>query len=153
MKYKLLLAYLKIQPLLFTVAIISLFLIAMNHWQKTRITLTTPWIVKDVVSGDSFTASRKSKNFKVKLCGISVSGNESRDYLRSLINQGNGSVVVNPVKTEWGVTVAEVFVGIERGEIHLNTEMVMGGMAGLAEDYKDCPSAEYLEMAEGIKNQ
>ena len=155
MKSKLLLAYFKIQPLLFTVAVISLFLIAMNYWQHTRITLTTPWIVKDVVSGDRFVASRKSKNFKVKLCGISANSDESREYLRSLLNKGNGSVEVNTVRTEWGVTIAEVFVQLKpdyEREIHLNSEMVMAGVANVAEDYQDCPSAEYLERAEGINN-
>ncbi len=106
MKSKLLLAYLKIQPLLLTVAVIGLFLIGMNHWENTRITSTTPWIVKDVVSGDSFIASRKQKQFQVKLCGISANSDESKEYLRSLLNQGDGSVVVNPVRTKWGVTIA-----------------------------------------------
>ncbi len=67
----------------------------------------------------------------------------------SLLNKGDGSVVVNPVKTEWGVTVAEVFVQLKpdfEREIHVNTEMVMAGMATL--DNPDiCPSAEYLKMA------
>ncbi len=155
MKSKLLLVYLKIQPLLLTVAVIGLFLILMNHWENTRITSTTSWIVKDVVSGDSFIASRKQKQFQVKLCGISASSDESREYLRSLLNKGDGSVVVNPVQTEWGVTIAEVFVQLKpdyETENHLNTEMVMAGVATIA-DYKSCPSAEYLEMAEGIVNQ
>ena len=140
MKSKLLLTYLKIQPLLLTVAVIGLFLIGMNHWENTRITSTTPWIVKDVVSGDSFIASRKQKRFQVKLCGISANSDESREYLRSLLNKGDGSVVVNPVRTEWGVTIAEVFVQLKpdyERESHLNTEMVMAGVATVA-DYKDC---------------
>lgn len=155
MKSKLLLAYLKIQPLLLGIAVIGLFLTAMNHWQNTRILPSTPWIVQDIVSGDRFTASRKHKQFQVKLCGISANSDESKDYLRSLISQGNGSVVVNPVKTEWGITVAEVFVQLKpdsERESHINSEMVMAGMANLAEDYKNCPSAEYLERAEGISN-
>ncbi len=155
MKSKLLLTYLKIQPLLLTVAVIGLFLIGMNHWQNTRIVPSDPWIVKDVVSGDRFIASRKGKEFKVKLCGISANSDESKEYLRSLLNKGDGSVVVNPVRTKGGVTIAEVFVQLKpdyERESHLNTEMVMAGVATIV-DYKDCPSAEYLEMAEGIVNQ
>ena len=127
----------------------------MNHWQNTRIVPSDPWIVKDVVSGDSFIASRKQKRFQVKLCGISANSDKSREYLRSLLNKGDGSVVVNPVRTEWGVTIAEVFVQLKpdyERESHLNTEMVTAGVATVA-DYKNCPSAEYLEMAEGIVNQ
>ena len=106
MKPKLFLAYLKIKSLLPAIAFISLFLTGMNHWQNTRIIPSDPWIVTDVVSGDSFIASRKQKRFQVKLCGISANSDESREYLRSLLNQGDGSVVVNPVQTKGGVTIA-----------------------------------------------
>ncbi len=57
-----------------------------------------------------FIASRKQKQFQVKLCGISANSDESKEYLRSLLNKGDGSVVVNPVRTEWGVTIAEVII-------------------------------------------
>ena len=58
------------------------------------------------------------------------------------------------LQTVWGVTIAEVFVQLKpdyERESHLNTEMVMAGVATIV-DYKDCPSAEYLEVAEGIVN-
>ncbi len=115
MKSKLFLAYLKIKSLLPAIAFISLFLTVMNHWQNTRIVPSDPWIVKDVISGGlgsaearsvRFIASRKQKQFQVKLCGISANSDESKEYLRSLLNKGDGSVVVNPVRTEWGVTIA-----------------------------------------------
>ncbi len=137
-------------------AFISLVLVGMDYWQNTRIVPTTPWIVKDVVSGDSLIAYRKHKEFEVKLCGISGQSDKSREYLLTLISKGDGNVVVNPVQSEWRVTVAEVFVQLKpdyEREIHLSSEMVMAGVASLADDYENCPSAEYLEMAEGIKNQ
>ncbi len=155
MKSKLLLTYLKIQPLLLTVAVIGLFLIGMNHWQNTRIVPSDPWIVKDVVSGDRFIVNRGDETLNIQLCGIYAKSDESKEYLRSLLNKGDGSVVVNPVEKKGGVTIAEVFVQLKpdyERESHLNTEMVMAGVATVA-DYKDCPSAEYLEMAEGIVNQ
>ena len=31
-------------------------------------------------------------------------------------------------------------------------EMMIAGMASLADNYHNCPSAEYLEIAEGINN-
>ncbi len=142
MKPKFFLAYLKIKPLLFGVACLLLSITAINQFlnYRAKFANTLPWIVKDVVSGDSFIASRKQKRFQVKLCGISANSDESKDYLRSLLNQGDGSVVVNPVQTKWGVTIAEVFVQLKpdyERESHLNTEMVMAGVATVA-DYKNC---------------
>ncbi len=83
MKSKLLLAYLKIQPLLLGIVSIGLLLIGMYYQQRNRITSNTPWIVQDVVSGNFLITSRKHKEFKVKLCGISANSDESRKYLRS----------------------------------------------------------------------
>ena len=133
---------------------ISLVLLGMNYWQNTRIVPTTPWIAKDVVSGDSLIAYRQHKEFEVKLCGISAQSDKSRKYLLTLINKGDGNIVVNPVRTQWGVTVAEVFIQLKpdyETEIHINTEMVIAGMASLADDYLNCPSSYYLEMAEEIR--
>ena len=111
MKPKFFLAYLRIKPLLFGVACLLLSITAINQFLNYRAKLanTLPWIVKDVVSGGlgraearsvRFIASRKGKEFKVKLCGISANSDESKEYLRSLLNQGDGSVVVNPVRTD-----------------------------------------------------
>ena len=56
-------------------------------------------------------------------------------------------MVLDRVTTEEGLTVAEVFLQRhDEQEIHLNTEMLMGGKAILA-NYKACPNAEYFEMA------
>ena len=83
---------------------------------------------------------------EVQLCGISASKG-SRDYLRSLINQGNGWVILDRVIDEDGITVAEVFVERhDQQEIHLNTEMLMARKAILF-NYKACPNAEYFELA------
>jgi hypothetical protein len=63
-------------------------------------------------------------------------------------------LLVNIVKEDDGITVAEVFVQIlpdyER-EIHINSEMVSKGMAVL-ENPDICPSAEYLKMAVPLIN-
>lgn len=112
-----------------------------------------PWIVKDVLSGNSLTVVRGDEMLNIRLCGISTKSSESQDYLRSLIDRGNGSVIVNPVTKADNVTVAEVFVQTlpNNEEIYLNTEMVMGGLAVL-ENSDICPSAEYLKMAVPLIN-
>ena len=113
---------------------------------KYRTTNTTPWIVTDVISGDRFLVQRNDQTLEVKLCGISEG---SKDYLRSLLAQGNGSVVLEKVSRQDNLMIAEVFMQIEpdyQQEIHLNTEMIMGGKAVLA-DYQNCPNAEYFELA------
>ena len=150
MNAKLFLAYLRIRKLLPVIVIPCLAVTIYNQFLNYRNAFadTSPWIVEEIIYGERLTVSRHGKQFEVKLCGISA-GHESRDYLRSLLNKGDGSVVVNPVKTEWGVTIAEVFVQLKpdfEREIHVNTEMVMAGVATL--DNPDiCPSAEYLKMA------
>ncbi len=87
----------------------------MNHWQNTRIIPSDPWIVKDVVSGGLGSAEARSVRFivnrgdetlNIQLCSIYAKSDKSKEYLRSLLNQGDGSVVVNPVRTKWGVTIA-----------------------------------------------
>ena len=147
MKAKLFLANLKIKPLLYTIAILCIAVIICNQYINRRSkTVNNPWIVVDIISGDRFMVHRKNQNLEVKLCGISASKG-SRDYLRSLINQGNGWVILDRVTTEDGITIAEVFVQRhDEQEIHLNTEMLMSKKAILS-NYKACPNAEYFELA------
>ena len=151
---KLLAAYFKIKPVLYTFAILCIAAIAANQYINRPKIYNNPWIVVDVMSGDRFMAERKGQELEVQLCGISASKG-SRDYLRSrrdprsgsLINQGNGWVILDRVIDEDGITVAEVFVERhDEQEIHLNTEMLMANKAILS-NYKACPNAEYFELA------
>ena len=153
MNAKLFLFYLRIKPLLYAIAILSISVTAINQFLNYRhlFVNTDPWIVQSVLSGNSLTVGRGDEKLDLKLCGIS-GGN--RDYLQSLINQGNGSVIVNSVKKADNVTVAEVFIPLlpdYEKEIHLNTEMVIKGKATVV-NYSNCPSAEYLEMAVPLIN-
>ena len=154
MNSKLLLLY---KLLLSTIALTSLSVIALNQFLNYRNgnVSNTSWQVKEIIYGDRLILASEEKTLEVYLCGIaSSSKNEkSKEYLRSLVNKGN--LVLDIVKQDDGITVAEAFVQIlpdyER-EIHVNTEMVTGGMAVLA--HPDiCPSAEYLEMAAEINQQ
>jgi hypothetical protein len=151
MNAKLFLFYLRIRKLLPAIAICSLAVTIYDRFPNYRNAFadTSPWIVEEIIYGDRFIATRSGKQFEVHLCGIAA-GNESKEYLRSLLNKGNLIVdVVDIVKEDDGITVAEVFVqtlpDYER-EIHVNSEMVTGGMAVL-ENPDICPSAEYLKLA------
>ena len=138
------------------IAVLSIAITAVNQYLNYRLKFinTDPWMVKDVVSGDRFLVERNGEKLEVQLCGISASSDESREYLRSLLNKGDGSVILDKVQKKDGLTIAEVFMQIEPDyvqEIHLNTEMVLKGKAILGADYKACPNAEYLEMAVEIE--
>ena len=145
-------AYFKIKPLLYMFAILCIAAIAANQYINRRSKpVNNPWIVTDVISGDRLMVERNEKELEIQLCGISAKSNESKKYLRSLLAQGDGSVVLDRVSKQEGTTIAEVFMQItEQQEIHLNTEMLMGGQAKLA-DYKACPNAEYFEMTAEIE--
>ena len=70
--------------------------------------------------------------------------------MRSLIDKGD--LVIDIVKENDGITVAEVFVQLKpdyEREIHLNTEMITKGMVVL-QNPDIFPSAEYLKIAAEI---
>lgn len=122
-----------------------------------------------VDDGDSLQVRRcgeECEELDIQLCGIDVPeknlawGMESRDHLRSLIEQGRGVAVgeydevliVLPIeKTRDGQTVAEVFVPTSSGEIHLNSQMVLDGYAYHdASSSQRCPNYTSLMRAEAI---
>jgi len=85
-------------------------------------------------------------------------GVESRDYLRSLIAQGNDTIHVSPIEQDrYGRTVAELWIPIKpdyEAQIHLNTAMVEAGYAHHYQKYSDsCVSAENLGWAEEIAKE
>ena len=127
-------------------AILCVTSIAVNQYINRPKIYNNPWIVVDVISGDRFLVERKGQELEVKLCGISAS-KASQEYLRSLINQGDGWVILDRVEKQDGITIAEVFVQRhDQQEMHLNTEMLMASKAILS-NYKACPNAEYFELA------
>jgi hypothetical protein len=61
---------------------------------------------------------------------------------------------IDIVREDDGITVAEVFLQTlpdKDEEIHVNSEIITGGMAVL-ENPDICPSAEYLKMAVPLIN-
>ena len=121
------------------------------------------WRVKpgSIYDGDTLRVVRGEEELKIRFCGIDAPelkqplGIESRDYLRSLIAQGDGTIHVLPIETDrYNRTVAELWIPIKpdyEGQIHLNTAMVEAGMAYHYQQYSgNCESAENLGWAEKI---
>ncbi len=115
-----------------------------------------------IYDGDTLRVTDGREELKIRFCGIDApekdqaGGIESRDHLRSLIAQGDGSVVVVPVETDrYGRTVAELFlpVGGEE-EIHLNSQMVMDGHAYHYAQYSSsCPNKNNIVRAEEMAKE
>jgi micrococcal nuclease len=111
-----------------------------------------------VHDGDTLRVTLNGKELKIRLCGIDAPessqplGEQSRDYLESLLV--SGQVIVVPVeKDRYGRTVAELFLPSQQGgeEMHINSEMLMAGMAYVYPQYVDgCPNGDVLKRAEAV---
>ena len=115
-----------------------------------------------IYDGDTLRVERGGQELKVRLCGIDApelkqaGGIESRDHLRSLVAQGDGAIgVVAVEKDQYKRTVADLFVIRPDGsEIHLNSQLVMDGMAYHYEKYSgSCPQPDVLVRAEEIAKE
>ena len=113
-----------------------------------------------VYDGDTLQVTDGSRELKIRLCGIDAPeleqplGIEARDHLRSLIDQGDGTLIVLPVeKDRYGRTVAEIFVPVvgAEEEIPLTGQMVRDGMAYHYAQYSgNCPNGVLLAGTEEI---
>ena len=117
---------------------------------------------RPVYDGDTLRVTDGKGETKIRFCGIDApekdqaGGIESRDHLRSLIAQGDGSLIVMPVETDrYGRTVAELFVPIGgEEEIHLNSQMVMDGHAYHYARYSSsCPNKNNIVRAEAMAKE
>ena len=142
------------------------FLPQLNQLLPRAITDAAAWKVKpgSINDGDTLLLTRGTEELKIRLCGIDAPelkqplGIESRDYLRSLIAQGNGTIYVQPIeKDRYNRTVAELWIPIKpdyERQIHLNTAMVEAGYAYHYQKYSgNCESAENLGIAEKIARE
>jgi endonuclease YncB( thermonuclease family) len=118
-------------------------------WTKSRLSFAAshPWQVADVVSGDRFTVARGNETKTIKLCGVSVSGEESKEYLRSLIARGNGTVEIERVRDSY-----EAWILLKpdfEEQIHLNTWILENGRGKIDPTTSDnCLQKENLIWAE-----
>lgn len=115
-----------------------------------------------VYDGDTLRASRNGEELKIRFCGIDAPeakqelGIEARDHLRSLIDMGNGKLLLVPVeKDRYGRTVAELYVQDRRSSaIHLNLQMVRDGYAWHYEQYSgNCPSQQQYALAQELAQE
>lgn len=157
--------------LLIGLGLIGYALLSKNNLQppQTSIPETKPqtyeeWSLKpgSVYDGDTLRVVKGNEELKIRFCGIDAPeakqelGIEARDHLRSLINMGNGKLLLVPVeKDRYGRTVAEVYVqDRSKSAVHLNLQMVRDGYAWLYAQYVDnCPSKEQLEIAESLAQE
>ena len=78
-------------------------------------------------------------------------GIESRDHLRSLVDIGNGELLLIPIEQDrYGRTVAELYVKDSRSTaINLNVQMVRDGYAWHYERYSgNCPIRDEFAIAQ-----
>jgi endonuclease YncB( thermonuclease family) len=116
------------------------------------------WQIKEgsIYDGDTLRVVKDSEELKIRLCGIDAPEKEqelgvaSRDYLRSLINRGDGTIYVTPIeKDQYGRTVAELFVPLKDkdDDLFLNGEMVRAGYAWHYQQYSgDCPNKNAIAL-------
>lgn len=164
-------------------AIVLLLVIAVQPWNRDRVDGIVENVVPEVgaansevwqlvpgsiYDGDTLRVQRNGTEMKVRLCGIDAPekdqemGIAARDHLRSLINKGDGSIMVVPVeKDRYGRMVAELFVKPRSGlgyepeeEIAVNSQMVRDGYAYHYAQYSGgCPNGGMLAQLESEAQQ
>jgi endonuclease YncB( thermonuclease family) len=130
----------------------------------TNLPSTTDWQIKEgsIYDGDTLRlVDSKGQELKVRLCGIDApeikqeGGVMARDYLRSILKNVEKVHLIEVEKDRYGRTVGEIFIDRPDGEeFHINSEMVMKGMAWHYGQYSgNCPNQEGLIRAEKIAQE
>jgi endonuclease YncB( thermonuclease family) len=116
-------------------------------------------VVKDsIYDGDTFRVKCDGRENKIRLCGIDAPevkqplGIESRNYLRSLLGQAKGQVIVIEMdRDRYGRSVAEVLLDSPSGEQSVQEEMLKAGMAYHYKQYSgNCHNRDVFDSAEAI---
>ncbi|MGF1567499.1 MAG: thermonuclease family protein [Nodosilinea sp.] len=118
---------------------------------------TEYWMVAQVEDDQTLVLTQGDRTESALLCGIrppatgETLAQESLDHLKYLLGESaEGEVGVVPVDRDpLGRLVAKVFVptgGAE--EIHVNSQMVLDGMATVGEMVQDCPNGLVMVAAE-----
>ena len=121
------------------------------------------WQLRSIDDSDRLTVVRNGKEIEVKFCGIKAPEErqeldiKARDYMRSLINKGDGSTVyLTPVERDTqGRMVAELFVYTgNKNAFFLNSQMVSRGYAWHDKKHSsNCPSRRGLVIAERVAKE
>ncbi|MBD1877012.1 thermonuclease family protein [Nodosilinea sp. FACHB-131] len=118
---------------------------------------TEYWAVETVEDGSNFVGRSEGSQEPIRLCGIAVPGldhplrESSRTKLEQLLGQSSdGTVGVVPVgRDPAGYLLAEVFVPTDKGEeIHVNSQLVLDGLAYVDQAVNDCPNSVVITGAE-----
>jgi endonuclease YncB( thermonuclease family) len=114
-------------------------------------------VVKDsIYDGDTFRVKCDGRENKIRLCGIDAPevkqplGIESRNYLRSLLGQAKGQVIVIEMdRDRYGRSVAEILLDSPSGEQSVQGEMLKAGMAYHYKQYSsNCHNRDVFDIAE-----
>lgn len=113
------------------------------------------WQVSQLSDGDTFTATANGQEEIIRLCGIDAPereqpmGSKSKAHLGILIAPGDTVLIAPVARDREGHLVAEVFVPqAGEGEIHINSQMVIDGMAYVyGQSVDDCPNAEAIKRS------
>lgn len=110
-------------------------------------------VPKSIHDGDTLRIrSPKGEVLKVRFACVDAPelkqpmGEESRNYLRSLISRGNNKVKLQPITTDrYGRTVAQLW----NNHGLIQSQMIIAGMAYGYDRYKaDCPNWEAIESTQ-----
>ncbi len=168
---KLFLFYLRFKkPIIILSIVAATIIIGLDNWLKFKdktIDLT-PWKVTTIDSGSSLIVTRHDETKTISLCGVASIENETKQYLTSVINLGDGTVELERVRNSY-----EAWVSLKPGydvelvkhlsntpdelvgqEIHLNSWLIERGKA--RRDIKEasqCREPEHLAWAETIAKE
>ena len=168
---KLFLFYLRFKkPIIILSAIAATIIIGLDNWFKfkDRTIDLTPWKVTNIDNGSSLIVTSHNKTKNVNLCGVAPIGNETKQYLTSVIGLGDGTVELERVGNSY-----EAWVSLKPGydvelvkhvsntpdelvgqEIHLNTWLIERGEARRnIKEASQCREPEHLAWAETIAQE
>jgi len=111
-----------------------------------------------IYDGDTFRVKCEGREEKIRLCGIDAPetkqplGIEAGDYLRSLVAQAKGQVIVIEMdRDRYGRSVAEVVLDSPSGEQSVQEEMLKAGFAYHYKQFsRNCHNSEVFDTAEQI---
>lgn len=136
-------------------AIVAVF-VGVNQWieYQYRNAKYPTWTVGDITAGDTFTVTSDldSETRTIKLCGITPAHPEAMDFLKSVVDRGDGSI-----ELEQAGEAHEAWVMLKpdfESQIHVNTYMVEKGMARHdVTNSQQCRSNEELGFAQKIAQE
>lgn len=115
-------------------------------------------VENSIYDGDTFRVKCDGPEQKIRLCGIDAPeikqslGLESRNYLRSLVVEAKGQVIViERDRDRYGRSVAEVLLESPSGEQSVQEEMLRAGFSYHYKQFSNsCHNSDVFDTAEAI---